>query len=97
MDVVDGAGLTALHYAVEFDLVDSVEYLLANGAKANVADANGATPLFAAIFNAEMTTMLAKRGANVKVTLQNGATLLHAAAESGNLDVVKFYLSQSES
>ena len=49
LDAVDGAGLTALHYAVEFDLVDSVEYLLANGAKANVAAANGATPLFAAI------------------------------------------------
>jgi len=95
LDAVDGAGLTALHYAVEFDLVDSVEYLLANGAKANVAAANGATPLFAAILNADMTATLAKRGANVKVTLQNGATLLHAAAEYGNLDVVKFYISQN--
>jgi len=95
LDAADGSGYTALHYAVEFDLVDSVEYLMANGAKANIAANDGATPLFSALLNADMTSTLAKRGANVKVTLKNGATLLHAAAEAGNLDVVKFYISQN--
>ena len=96
LNAVDSNGMTALHFAVEFDLVDSVDFLLANGAKANIAAADGSTPLFLALLNADMTATLAKRGASVKATLSNGATLLHGAAQAGNLDVVKFYLSQSK-
>jgi len=95
LNVADSNGMTALHFAVEFDLVDSVDFLLANGAKANIAAADGSTPLFLALLNADMTATLAKRGASVKATLANGATLLHGAAQAGNLDVVKFYLSQN--
>jgi len=94
LNAADEKGLTALHYAVEYDLIDSVEFLLSNGLKPNVAANDGATPLFLALLNAEMTSTLVKLGANSKATMKNGATLLHAAAEGGNIDVVKFYLSQ---
>jgi len=95
LNEADERGFTCLHHAVEFDLQDSVEFLLANGAKANIAAADGTTPLFLSLMNPDLTSLLAKRGASVKATLTNGATLLHAAAEAGNLDVVKFYVSQN--
>jgi len=95
LNAVDERGFTALHYAVEYDLYDSVEFLLGNGAKANIAATDGSTPLFLALLNPELTTTLVKRGASAKATLANGASLLHAAAEAGNLDNVKFYISQN--
>jgi len=95
LNAVDELGFTALHFAVKFDLQDSVDFLLGNGAKANIAASDGSTALFLALLNPELTSTLVKRGANAKAELANGATLLHAAAEAGNLDVVKFYISQN--
>jgi len=94
LNAVDENGFTALHYAVQFDLVESVEYLMGCDAKPNIAANDGTTPLFLALLNAEITSTLVKRGADARATLKNGATLLHAAAEAGDMDVVKFYLSQ---
>lgn len=95
LNAVDERGYSALHFAVEFDLQDSVEFLLANGAKANIVANDGCTCLFLALLNPDLTSNLAKRGASTKATLANGATLLHAAAEAGSLEVVKFYISQN--
>ena len=69
--------------------------LLAAGAKANVRDSTGNTPLsWAAAFgNAEAVKLFLAASAEVNTKNKDGVTPLHGAAWSGHTDVVKLLLA----
>lgn len=56
-------------------------------------DTAGRTPIFYAVANAKRTQLFLKAGARVAVKDKLGRTLLHAAAEAGNLETVRILLA----
>ncbi|KAF8733899.1 hypothetical protein HU200_014754 [Digitaria exilis] len=78
-------GVTALHAAALDGKLDTVRYLLDNGADPNKKDEPGEVPLHCAAKygHDEVTRLLLSRGASVDVVYFHG-TLLHIAAVYGN-------------
>lgn len=64
--------------------------LLAAGARVNVIDAEGRTPLFGA--HAETAGLLLAAGANPRIADHRGNTALHAAAEDGTPELARLLL-----
>jgi ankyrin repeat protein len=89
-----GDQATALHWAVHLDDGAAVDLLLRAGARADVADDTGATPLYLACVNgnAEIVTKLLDAGANAKASLLSGETALMTCAHSGNANAVRALL-----
>ncbi|MEP7310754.1 MAG: ankyrin repeat domain-containing protein [Acidobacteriota bacterium] len=87
-------GTTALHWAVRADDQDTAQMLLRAGAKANVANRYGVTPisLAAGNANAAIVDLLLAAGADANTSLPHGETVLMTAARSGNPAVVKSLL-----
>jgi uncharacterized protein len=86
-----GDQATALHWAAHLDDGAAVDLLLRAGARADVADDTGATPLYLACVNgnAEVVTRLLDAGANAKTSLLSGETALMTCARSGNATAVR--------
>ena len=84
-------GNAALDAAVAGNHADIVRVLLAAGAKVNLRDAVGATPLHKAAMhgNLEVAKMLLERGADVNATRDGGHTPLADANEKGHAAIVK--------
>jgi len=75
----DKYGETALHHCSEYGAIDAVEYLISNGAKIDILDAEGRTPLIKGISAAEhfrVTQLLLKAGANPNIKDKYGITAL---------------------
>jgi ankyrin repeat protein len=86
-----GDGATALHWAVQLDDPNTVEFLLRAGARPNAANDTGVTPLYLACMNrnAEMVDKLLAAGANPNAALLKGETVLMMCARSGATAAVR--------
>jgi ankyrin repeat protein len=90
VNVTEGDGATALHWASYRDQLEIADLLLRSGAKVNAANDLGATPLWLAAQNgsAAMTRRLLQSGGDPNKPLAAGETPLMVAARSGNAEVV---------
>src|SRR5438128_1511373 len=88
-------GMTALHWAVYNDDVDTARLLVRSGANVNSANRYGVPPLSLACTNgnADLVKLLLDAGADANASLQSGETVLMTAARAGNVEVVKALLA----
>jgi ankyrin repeat protein len=88
-------GLTALHFAIIFNKLRAMLYLLEKGASVIVMNQQGLTPLALAIKqnNMEMVCLLLQNGANVNYRDDQGRSALHFAAMYGRLNILHMLLS----
>ncbi|GAP83722.2 hypothetical protein SAMD00023353_0501150 [Rosellinia necatrix] len=84
-------GMTALHYAAYGSHLETVRYLLIEGANPNCLDELGRSPLFCAFEsgNESITSVLIRKGASPNTVNSEGLGSLQLAARNGNLDVAK--------
>jgi ankyrin len=89
-------GATALHWAVHWEDVGTVDLLIRAGADVNAANDLGVTPLVMASMtgNAAIVETLLAAGADPNAALAGGETALMAAARSGSLGAVEALLSR---
>jgi uncharacterized protein len=85
---------TALHYAAYSEDADLVERLLKAGAKPNVVNDFGSTPMSEAaqVGNAAIIKLLLKAGADVNSRNREGQTALMAVARTGRVDAAQLLL-----
>ncbi len=85
LNVVQADGACALHWAAYHDKADMVEALLAAGARADLANRYGITPLLLACENGSdpIVRALLKAGANANAVQRGGETALMVAARTG--------------
>jgi ankyrin repeat protein len=88
-------GMTALHWAVHHDDVDTTKLLLSSRADPNAQNRYGVTPLSLACTNgnAAIITLLLDAGADANTPLRGGETPLMTAARTGKLLAVQALLS----
>ena len=79
----DAAGSTLLHHAAAFGAIDTVRYLLDQGANVNATNRRRSTPLHWAIHDDAKVRLLVLRGANVNARQVEGITPLYMAALLG--------------
>ena len=91
VDVGQGDGATALHWAAYWDDADIAGLLIEAGADVNAANDLGVTPLWAAAENrsAAMVRRLLDGGADPNARLLSGETPLMTAARVGAADVAR--------
>lgn len=85
-------GATALHWAAHWNDLALTKQLLAAGAKSNVANDYGVTPLLVMAANggsAEIADALLTAGADANAKLPSGQTVLMSAVRGGNVATVK--------
>lgn len=86
--------VTPLHQAVTKDVPGYLNYLIANGANIHAVsdDINKETPLLRACRQqkVEAAKTLRRSGARVTDTDANGNTILHAAVNSGNQEIIRW-------
>ena len=95
VNLPQGDGATALHWASHRDHPEAARLLLDAGAQVNAADDHGVTPLALAALNASlpMVELLLDAGADPNLARVSGVTPLLTAARVGNVDVVRRLLS----
>lgn len=88
-------GVTALHWAVQSNDVDTADLLIQAGANVNAANQLGVTPLFLACDNGNpwMVEKLLAAGARPNAAFSAGETELMAAARTGSVPIVKALLA----
>ncbi len=91
VNVPEGDGTTALHWAAYWDNAESADALIRAGARVSAANDLGVTPLWAACENgsAAMVRRLLTAGASPNAALLSGETLVMAAARTGQAEAVK--------
>ncbi len=89
-------GMTALHWAAYHDDLELAKTLLAAGAKAEITNRYGVTPLSLACTNgnAAFVELLLGAGADANTALVGGETPLMTAARTGKAAVVKALLAR---
>jgi ankyrin repeat protein len=89
-------GTTALHWAVEYDDLQSVDLLLKAGAKVDAPDGFGFTPLYYAVSNGNVgiSERLLQAGANPNATAQAGDSLLMIGARGKSIDILQALLEK---
>ena len=83
----DEYGETALHHCSQYGAIDAVEYLISNGAKIDILDAFGRTPLIKGISAREhfrVTQLLLKAGANPNIKDKDGQTAVGNSRRYGD-------------
>jgi ankyrin repeat protein len=95
VNVTEGDGSTALHWASYRNDLESADLLIRAGANVNAANDLGVTPLWPASLNgsAAMVQRLLSAGANPKAALLRGETLVMTAARAGHAEVVQILLA----
>jgi len=90
----DKQGTTPLHFATQGFDPTLASCLLASGAKVDLVDENGNSPLFNAVYNSrghgELIELLIENGANKDLKNVHGVSPSDLAANIGNYDVAKF-------
>jgi ankyrin repeat protein len=88
-------GMTALHWAVYHDDLDTAKFLLGSGANAKAENRYGVTPLSLACTNGSgvMVDLLLAAGANANAMLRGGETPLMTASRTGKLAPLKSLLA----
>ena len=96
VNVAQGDGATALHWAAHRNDLTAADLLIGAGANVNAANDLGATPIWLASINgsAPMIERLLEAGAKPNVSLASGETPLMAAARSGSVKGVQALLRQ---
>jgi ankyrin repeat protein len=92
VNIPQGDGTTALHWAVRSDDLETANLLIGAGANVSAANRDGATPLLLAAENgnAAMLETLIKAGADPSAPLTKyGDTALMMAARTGKIDAIK--------
>jgi uncharacterized protein len=89
-------GATALHWAAQWDDLDTAGLLIDSGARVNAPDDYGVTPLWLASLNGNslMIAKLLKAGADANAALPTGETVLMTAARTGMVDAVNLLLER---
>jgi ankyrin repeat protein len=96
VDVRQGDGASALHWASYKGSLEITDLLLRSGANPNLANDLGATPLWIASSNgnAAIVARLLEAGANPNLALASGETPLMSAGRSGSVETVRFLLAK---
>jgi len=96
VNVTEGDGTTALHWASYHDDLDAANQLIRAGAKVNAANDLGATPLWAASQNGSeaMVKRLLEAGADPNLALQAGETPVMVASRAGYPRVVELLVAR---
>jgi ankyrin repeat protein len=89
-------GMTALHWAVYRDDVETAGLLVRSGAKVNAVNRYGVPPLSLACTNgnSDLVALLLSAGADANASLPGGETVLMTAARTGNLGAVGALLAK---
>ncbi|MCJ7454469.1 MAG: ankyrin repeat domain-containing protein [Wolbachia endosymbiont of Homalodisca vitripennis] len=90
----DGNGWAALHYAVHYGDFNMASFLVDEGAKVDVKNKEGKTPLYLVIEEAkknklDMIKLLVERGADIEAKDNDGKSPLYLITYSGDLDTIK--------
>ena len=95
VNLQQGDGATALHWAVYWNESEAVQLLLASGAAADAANDLGVTPLWLAANNgnAAVVEALLAGGADPNLALPSGETVLMTASRTGDAGVVRTLLA----
>ena len=95
VNVRQGDGATALHWAAHRDDLETTDLLIRAGANVNAADDLGVTPLSLACANGNYTIVerLLNAGANPNAVMSTGESPLMSAARTGNVRAVKALLA----
>ena len=90
-------GVTALHWAVQWDHAEMADLLIRAGASVNAADNYDVTPLSLACTNASpvMVEKLVQAGANPHAAQATGETVLMTCARGGVVDAVTPLLARA--
>lgn len=88
-------GMSALHWAVYRDNLETARILLQAGANVKAVNRYGVSPLSLACTNGNgaMVEMLVRAGADPNTTLPGGETVLMTAARTGRVEAVKVLLA----
>lgn len=97
VNVRDGSGRTALHWAAQEGSLNAAKILLKNGAKIDLYDFEKFTPLAIAAGegNLNFAKFLLNKGAKVNKTVQGRSTALHLASAWDHRDIVKLLLDNN--
>jgi ankyrin repeat protein len=89
-------GMTALHWAVRQDDIETAKSLIKAGAQVNAATRYGVTPLYLACLNGSAPMIEVLLGAGVDPNLANagGETALMTAARTGKTDAAKLLIDR---
>ena len=95
VDLQQGDGATALHWAVYWNDSETVQFLLASGAAADAGNDLGVTPLWLAANNgnAGVVEVLLAGGADPNLALPSGETVLMTASRTGDPEAVRALLA----
>jgi len=95
VNMAQGDGATALHWAAHWDDLQLARLLIGAGARVDAADDHGVTPLSLACLNASttMVKLLLDSGANPNTVTVVGETPLMVAAHTGNVETVRMLLN----
>ncbi|KHO01297.1 ankyrin 2,3/unc44 [Metarhizium album ARSEF 1941] len=91
IEALDDLGRTPLHSAAVGGEAELVKFLLEAGANTDATDASNKTPLDLAS-RMEIATLLSDAGADAEEMTGSSKTLLHRAAENGDVEQVVFLL-----
>lgn len=96
IDTSDGFGLTALHYAANYNHAKAAEWLIKNGADAEAKNNMGFTPLhYASAFGSTAAAeTLIKNGADMEARSNMEETPLCLASFYGEVEVTKLLLDK---
>lgn len=93
---LDGTGdydHSPLHYAIEKQRLDTVKWLLRQGANPNLQNWRRSTPLMEAVDNPQMVRLLLRMGADVNVKQDQGQTALSSAIYEKQPESVRLLLA----
>ena len=88
-----------LHFAVFYNRVLFVKLLISKGAKLDIINQHGATPLSSAIEKGHtlIAKVLINAGADISIVDKQGFSILHKAVLTGNTEILKFIVNNMDS
>lgn len=90
---------SSLHFAVFYNRVLFVKLLISKGAKLDVINQHGASPLSSAIEkgHTQIAKVLMDAGADISIVDKQGFSILHKAVLTGNTEILKFIVASMDS